>query len=100
VQVEPGRPILCVCHLISVPGKPVLVRLHPKKDIRELDAGKLHMSAKIAEAQKSDLIPAGISQPENGVWLIQPQQALAAGEYALMLGTQSLGIFPFSVPGR
>lgn len=99
VQVAPGRPILCVCHLVSVPGKPALVRLHAKKDMRELDAGKLHISAKVAEAQKNDLIAVDISRPENGVWLIQPQVALPSGEYGLMLGVQSVGIFPFSVGG-
>lgn len=97
VQVEPGRPILCVCHLISIPGRPVLVRLQPKKNIRELDAGKLHIGAKVAEAQKTDLIAVNVSQPENTVWLIQPQPALPAGEYALMFGTQSFSVFPFSV---
>lgn len=99
VQIEPGRPILCVCHVLSVPGRPALVKLHPKKDVRELDGGKLHLGAKVAEAQASDLIAVNISQPENMVWLVQPQQALPAGEYALMFGTQSLAIFSFSVAG-
>ena len=51
----------------------------------------------LTEAEKADLIPINISQPETGVWLIQPQQELPAGEYALMLGTQNINIFPFSV---
>ena len=99
VQVGPGRPILCVCHLLSMPGKPTLVRLHPKKNLRELDGGKLHLGAKMAEAQANDLIAVRVSQPENTVWLIQPQQMLTAGEYALMFGIQSFSIFPFSVIG-
>ena len=97
VQVEPGRPVICICHLISLPGNPALVRLHQKKNFRELDGGKLHFGAKLEEAEKNDLIPTNVSQPESTVWLIQPQQALPAGEYALMLGTQNMGIFPFTV---
>jgi hypothetical protein len=96
-QVEPGRPVLCICHVISLPGNPALVRLHPKKNSRELDAGNLHLGAKIEEAEKNDLLPVNVSQPESTVWLVQPQQALPAGEYALMLGTQNMSIFPFSV---
>ncbi len=97
VQIEPGRPVICICHLISLPGNPALVRLHPKKNLRELDGGKLHIGAKFAEAEKSDLIPINVSQPEDTVWLVQPQQALPAGEYALMAGTQNMNVFPFTV---
>jgi hypothetical protein len=97
VQIEPGRPVICICHVISLPGNPALVRLHPKKNLRELDGGKLHIGAKFAEAEKSDLIPTNVSQPESTVWLVQPQQALPAGEYALMVGTQNMSIFPFTV---
>src|SRR5882762_5237634 len=36
-------------------------RLHPKKDSRELDAGRLPaVGAKIAEAKQSDLVPAEV----------------------------------------
>jgi hypothetical protein len=99
VQVEPGRPVICICHLLSLPGNPALVILHPnaKKNVRQLDGGNLHLRGKIAEAEKADLIPINVSQPENGVWLIQPQQDLPPGEYALMGGTQNLSIFPFTV---
>jgi hypothetical protein len=97
VQVEPGRPVICICHVMSLPGNPALVMLHPKKNLRQLDGGNLHIRGKIAEAEKADLIPVNVSQPENGVWLVQPQQALPAGEYALMLGTQNVSIFPFTV---
>jgi hypothetical protein len=97
VQIEPGRPVICICHLISLPGNPALVRLHPKKNVRELDGGKLHIGAKFAEAEKSDLIPINVSQPEDTVWLVQPQQPLPAGEYALMAGTQNMNVFPFTV---
>lgn len=97
VQIEPGRPVICLCHLLSLPGNPALVILHAKKDFRELDGGSLHIRGKMEEAQKTDLIAINISQPESTVWLVQPQQPLPAGEYALMLGTQNVSIFPFTV---
>ena len=98
VQIEAGRPVICICHFYSLPGDPVLVRLHPnKKNARELDGGKIHVGYKTVRAETADLVPVTISQPENRVWLVQPQQALAAGEYALMLGVQNMAIFPFSV---
>jgi hypothetical protein len=102
VQVKPGQPIICACHLISLPGDPVLVVLHPvpKKDLRELHAGNLHIGMKSQEAEKSDLIPVHMSHPEDMVWLLQPDQALPPGEYALMLGTQNLAIFPFTVAAQ
>ena len=55
------------------------------------------IGAKVAEAQKSDLIAVSISKPEDTVWLIQPEEMLPPGEYALMLGTQNIVIFPFTV---
>lgn len=97
VEVEPGKPIICICHTLSLPGNPAIVRLHLKKDTRELDGGKLRIGAKVATAEASDLIAIAVSQPENGVWLVQPRQELQAGEYALMLGTQNMSIFPFTV---
>jgi len=101
-QVLPGRPVICICHMMSLPGQPVIVRLHPKKDFRELDGGKMIVypvvgGNKMADAKKSDLIPVGTSQPAPQVWLIRPQSPLEPGEYALMLGTQNLDIFPFTV---
>ncbi len=102
VQVAPGQPVICICHFLSLPGEPVLVRLHPKKNSRELDGGKMHVlpvvgASKMVDAQQTDLIPTDVSQPENMVWLVRPQQPLPAGEYALMLGTQNVSIFPFTV---
>ncbi len=102
VQVAPGQPILCICHILSLPGEPVLVRLHPKKGLRELDGGRIRAlplvgGNKIADANKSDLVLVDVSQPESMVWLVHPQEPLAAGEYALMLGTQNINIFPFTV---
>jgi len=102
VQTPPGQPVICLCHLISLPGAPVIVRLHPKKEFRELDGGRMRVlpvvgGSKIADANQSDLLPVDVSQPENMVWLVQPQQPLPAGEYALMLGTQNVSIFPFTV---
>jgi hypothetical protein len=104
VQISPGQPMICICHLISLPGNPVLVKLHAKKESRELDGGKMAVlpivgGHKVADANKSDLIPVDVSQPENMVWLVRPQQELPPGEYALMLGTQNISIFPFTVAG-
>lgn len=100
VESEARRPVICICHMISLPGAPVLVRLHPKKDFRELDGGRLPvLGSKIADASRNDLIPIEVSQPESIVWLVRPREALPAGEYALMLGTQNINIFPFTVSG-
>ena len=78
-QIQPGRPVICLCHMISLPGNPVIVRLQPKKNSRELDGGKMTVKpivegSKIVDAKKSDLIPVKISQPENTVWLVRPQR--------------------------
>jgi hypothetical protein len=97
VLLQQKRPILCVCHFLSLPGNPILVKLHPKKNSRELDGGKLRIGAKIEQAEKSDLIPVDVSRPEDTVWLVRPQQPLLPGEYALMLGTQNVSIFPFTI---
>ena len=98
VQVKPGRVQICICRLISIPGDPIIVRLHPQKGMRELDGGKLPvLGAKMAEAGKSDLMPADVSHPDNTVWLVRSQDVLPEGEYALMLGTQNFAVFPFTV---
>src|SRR2546425_9736862 len=67
-RIEPGQPVICICHLISLPGAPALVRLHPKKEFRELDGGRLRvLRSKTAEATQNDLIPTEVSQPESSV---------------------------------
>ncbi len=101
-QVAVAQPVLCICHMMSLPGDPVLVRLHPKKGERELDGGRMIVfpivgNSKMADANKTDLIAVDVTQPDPHVWLIHPQVALEPGEYALMLGTQNLSIFPFGV---
>jgi hypothetical protein len=53
--------------------------------------------SKMADASKSDLVPVDVTKPDAQVWLIRPQVPLEPGEYALMLGTQNLSIFPFTV---
>ena len=88
--------------MIYLPGEPVIVRLHSKKDSREFDGGKMIVypvvgGSKMADANKSDLIPVDVSHPEENVWLVRPQTELSPGEYALMLGTQNLSIFPFTL---
>lgn len=100
--VDTAQPILCICHMFSLPGEPVIVRLHPKKGARELDGGKFIVyplvgGGKISDASKSDLIPVDQSHPDDTVWLVRPQSPLAPGEYALMLGTQNVNIYPFTV---
>jgi hypothetical protein len=97
VKIEPGQPVICICHVISLPGTPALVKLHPVKNYRELDGGRLRLGTKVAEAEKNDLIPVSVTQPESMVWLVRPQQPLPEGEYALMLGTQNMSIFSFTV---
>ena len=79
--VAAGRPLLCLCHFMSIPGDPVLVRLHAKKDTRELDGGRMIVypivgGSKMADANKTDLIPADVSHPDPQVWLIRPQSPL------------------------
>ena len=101
-QTEAAQPTICICHFFSIPGAPVLVRLHPKKGARELDGGRMIVypvvgGSKMADANKTDLVPADVSQPEPQYWLIRPQSPLEPGEYALMLGTQNISIFPFTV---
>jgi hypothetical protein len=105
VQVQRAQPVICICHIISLPGDPVLVRLRPKKNLRELDGGKMVVlpvvgGSKIADANKSDLIPVDVAQPENMVWLVRSKQPLSPGEYALMLGTNNVNIYPFTIAGE
>ena len=102
-QTESAQPVICLCHFMSLPGVPVLVRLHPKKGARELDGGRMYVypvvgNSKMADANKSDIVSADVSHPDPQVWLIRPQSPLDPGEYALMLGTQNMSIFPFTVP--
>ena len=98
VQIKPGRVLICICRILSLPGDPILVRLHPLKGMRELDGGKLPiLGAKMAEAVKSDLIPSDLSHPGSTVWLVRSKDALPEGEYALMLGAQNMAVFPFTI---
>lgn len=97
-QIADQQPTICICHLLSLPGQPLLVRLRVKKEIRELDGGRLPiLGAKLAEAKESDMVPIDVSQPEKNVWLIRPKAPIAEGEYALMLGPQNVAISPFGV---
>lgn len=101
-QVIPGQITICICHLISLPGEPIIVRLHPKKGSRELNGGKMIVypvvgGSKMADANKRDLISVDVSHPDPNVWLVRSQAPIEPGEYALMLGTQNMSIFPFTV---
>ena len=74
------------------------MKLHPQKGMRELDGGKLAiLGAKMADAAKTDLVPVEVSHPNGTVWLVRSQEALPEGEYALMLGTQNMAVFPFTI---
>lgn len=98
VQIKPGRVVICICRMISLPADPLIVRLHSQKGMRELDGGKLAIiGAKMAAASKSDLVPADVSHPDSNTWLLRSQDALPEGEYALMIGAQNMAIFPFTV---
>lgn len=101
-QVPAGQPVICICHMLSIPGNPLIVRLHPKKGARELDGGRMVVypvvgGSKMADANKTDIVPVDVTQPEPQVWLVHAQIALEPGEYALMLGSQNISIFPFTV---
>jgi hypothetical protein len=101
LQIQAAQPMICICHILSLPGDPVLVKLHSKKNSRELDGGKMTVlpivgGSKMADANQSDLVPVDVSQPENMVWLVRPRQPLEPGEYALMLGTKNVNIYPFT----
>jgi hypothetical protein len=98
VQIEPRRPVLSICNVSSFPRGPLLVRLHPKKDLRELDAGRLPvLGAKVAEVRQSNVVSTEVVHPENACWLLRPREDLPAGEYALMLPTQNFAIFGFTI---
>lgn len=98
LQIKTRRPVFCVCNVPSLPGGPVLVKLHPKKDLRELDGGRLPvLGAKIAEAKHADLVPTEAVQPENACWLMRPRKDVLPGEYGLMLGTKNMSIFAFTI---
>jgi hypothetical protein len=101
-HVDAGQITICICRMMSLPGEPVIVQLHPKKGARELDGGRMIVypvvgGNKMADANKSDLIPIDQAHPDPHVWLIRPQSPLPPGEYALMFGTQNLSIYPFTV---
>jgi hypothetical protein len=98
LQIETRRPVFCICNVPSFPGGPALVKLHPKKDLRELDGGRLPvLGAKIAQAKQSDQVPTEAVQPEKACWLMRPRKDVLPGEYGLMLGTQNMSIFAFTI---
>jgi hypothetical protein len=102
IRVTAGRPVICICHLPPSLAEPVIVKLHISKDTRLLNAGRLPvLGAKVADAKESDLVPIDLHrQAKNMGWLLQPRVGLPPGEYAVMLGTQNLEIFPFTVTDK
>ena len=55
------------------------------------------IGTEIVEARANDLVALDMSHPEPAVWLVRPRDVLPPGEYALMLGTEMMAIFPFTV---
>jgi hypothetical protein len=101
VQVRAARPLICVSH-IMFPSAPLLVRLHEKKKIRELDSGTIRAvpftdSSRQGHASASSLVVTTTMPSENGTTLFQPQADLTSGEYAVMFGAQNLAILDFGV---
>jgi hypothetical protein len=102
VRSDSQQPTLWICHMFSLPGEPVLIRLHPKKGMRILDGGRMTVypivgGSKMAEANNSDIIPTDTANPVEHVWRIHAGVPLEPGEYALMLGKENMSVFPFSV---
>ncbi len=84
IQMKSGQPFFCLCHLLSLPGDRVIVRLHQKKNFRELDGGKMIVypvvgGSKQADANQSDLTAVSISHPDPHVWLVRPQSDFQRG---------------------
>jgi hypothetical protein len=102
IRVTAGRPIFCICLPQSSPTQPAVVKLHNYKDTRLFNAGRLPvLGAIVAEAKESDLVPIDVHrQPKNMGWLLQPRLDLPPGEYAVMLGTQNLDVFPFTLTDK
>lgn len=97
IVLSAGRPAICICYTV-LHRPPVLVRLHARKNSRELvSAAAPIMDTTISEAAQSDLVEIDVSTPESTVWLLRPRKALPPGEYAVMVETQNMGIFPFTV---
>src|SRR5258708_1254151 len=84
-----------------MPAASSLGRRDVKKDWGELGAGRLPvLGAKIGEGKQSDQVPTEAVQPENACWLLRPREDLPAGEYALLLPTENLSIFPFTIANQ
>lgn len=101
VQISMTQPQICAYRLM-VPGTPLLVRLTPKKQKRELDSGSLRAVPLVgqtheAKASDSSLIPTKTLPSTTCVTLLQPEQPLVPGEYAVMFGAQNVAIMDFGV---
>lgn len=97
IVLSAGRPAICICYTV-LRRPPVLVRLHARKNSRELvSAAAPIMDTTISEAAQSDLVEIDVSTPDSTVWLLRPRKALPPGEYAVMLETQNMSIYPFTV---
>jgi hypothetical protein len=81
-QMAPAWPVLCICHILGLPGTPATARQHPNYKQGELEAGNLSMGARREEAQKNHLVETAATTAESNVWLVLPQEDLAEGAYA------------------
>ena len=82
----------------TTPGRYVIVRLEPRKDVRVL--GKLNISLLGKVKEQEDRLETTISTLTGGWIKVSPTVALPAGEYALveMLGDQmNLMVYDFGV---
>lgn len=100
VQVQGLRPAVCVSHIMA-PGQPLLVRLHEKKNTRELDSGSLRAvpfanDTVQAHAAQNSVVPTTTST-QDGITLLTPQNDLGPGEYAVMFGAQNMAILDFGI---
>lgn len=105
VQINATQPKVCAYRLM-IPSAPLLVRLKPKKQTRELDSGSLRAvplvgQTKEVQASASSLVPTTtLPSTAECLALVQPQAALAPGEYAVMIGTQNIAIMDFGVAAQ
>ncbi len=101
VQINATQPHICAYRILFA-SAPLLVRLQPKKQKRELDSGSLRAvplvgASKEAKASASSIVPTTTLPSTACETLLQPQAALDPGEYAVMFGAQNLAIMDFGV---
>jgi hypothetical protein len=97
IQVSSRRPAIRVSG-VSVVGNLLLVRLHAKRGHRELAGSRLWGPAdELATVEKRDCVAIVSGTEGPGVRTLRSKDALAPGEYALVVGKHNMAIFPFTV---